>query len=124
VTGDKIARITPGGTITEFPLPTSGGDPEGITEGPDGNVWFTEFAGDKIGRITPQGTITEFPVPVPGAAPHQITAGPGDGLWFTEPQVTVLRLPRMLYGFTGATSWTGESSSPILCLPVRGPRSG
>ena len=25
---------------------------EGITSGPDGNVWFSEFSGDRIGRIT------------------------------------------------------------------------
>ena len=39
------------GTITEFPLPQHG-VPNGITTGPDGNVWFTEAFGNKIGRIT------------------------------------------------------------------------
>lgn len=43
---NKIGRITPQGTITEFPIPTP--DPniendDDITAGPDGNVWFTEF---------------------------------------------------------------------------------
>ena len=32
----------------------------GITAGPDGNLWFTEFALDRIGRITPAGVVTEF----------------------------------------------------------------
>jgi streptogramin lyase len=44
-----IGRITPGGTIQEFPVPAS--DPYGITAGPDGNIWFTDQNG-KIGRIT------------------------------------------------------------------------
>jgi hypothetical protein len=29
-------------TITEFPLPSAGSNPNGITAGPDGNLWFTE----------------------------------------------------------------------------------
>lgn len=62
------------GTITEFP---TGGNPQGITAGPDGNLWFTE--GNKIGRMTPTGTITEFPN---GAG--AITAGPDGNLWFAE----------------------------------------
>jgi len=47
----KIARITTAGVITEFPVPTPGGGPIGITAGPDGALWFTEFDGQKIGRL-------------------------------------------------------------------------
>jgi len=71
-------------TITEFPIPTAGSQPYGITMGPDGNVWFTEEVGNKIGRITPGSvnTIAEFPIP--GFGPQGITAGPDGNLWFTE----------------------------------------
>jgi virginiamycin B lyase len=48
-----IGRITTEGAITEFPLPTAGAQPAIIITGPDGNLWFSEFAGDRIGRITP-----------------------------------------------------------------------
>ena len=51
--GNNIGRITPAGEITEFPLPTPGSGPAGITVGPDGNLWFTEQIGNKIGRINP-----------------------------------------------------------------------
>src|SRR5438270_281937 len=43
--GNRIGRITPTGTVTEFPIPTTNSQPVGITGGPDGNVWFTEFHG-------------------------------------------------------------------------------
>ena len=34
---DKIGRITPDGTVTEFSLPTAGAHPETIIVGPDGS---------------------------------------------------------------------------------------
>jgi streptogramin lyase len=41
--GDKIGRITPSGTVTEFPIPTARSNPpDYITSGPDGNLWFGE----------------------------------------------------------------------------------
>jgi len=76
IDASKIGRITPSGTITEFPTPTAHSAPAGITAGPDGNLWFTEFEeGDNIGRITTSGTITEFPIPTANSAPFGITAG-------------------------------------------------
>ena len=74
------------GSIKEFPIPTSGSSPFGITKGPDGNLWFTEFFGvGKIGRITTAGVvINEFPIPTGLSRPVGITAGPHTTLWFTE----------------------------------------
>jgi virginiamycin B lyase len=56
----------------------------GITAGPDGNLWFTEYGGNKIGRITTAGVITEFPIPTDDSEPWGITSGPDGNLWFTE----------------------------------------
>src|SRR5438876_7654958 len=69
------------GTITEFPVTTTSSQPEGITAGLDGNLWFTEFAGNKIGRITTSGVFTEFTLPTTcgsssGCSPIGITTGP------------------------------------------------
>ena len=73
-------------TITEFPIPTAGSQPYGITKGPDGNLWFTERNSHKIGRITADSpnTITEFPLSGVFNAPQGMTAGPDGNLWFTE----------------------------------------
>jgi serine/threonine protein kinase/streptogramin lyase len=81
--GSKIGRITPSGTVTEFSVPTALSDPQGITAGPDGNLWFTENFANQIGRIATSGTITEFPVSLNGS-PTEITAGPDGNLWFTD----------------------------------------
>lgn len=74
----------PAGTITAFPAPTSASEPQGITAGPDGNLWFTEWGGNKIGRISPSGSIAQFPVPISAGQLFGITAGPDNNLWFTE----------------------------------------
>jgi streptogramin lyase len=71
-------------SVTEFPIPdTTTARPEGITRGPDGNLWFTETLADRIGRITPAGVVTQFSLPFL-SQPSEITAGPDGNLWFTE----------------------------------------
>src|SRR2546427_4600664 len=70
--------------VREFPIPTQSSGPLGITAGPDGNLWFTEFSSNSIGRITTSGIITEFPIPTTNSGPIRITAGPDGNLWFTE----------------------------------------
>jgi streptogramin lyase len=67
--------------IRKFPVPTDQSLPFGITAGPDGNLWFTEYRAGKIARISPAGNIAEFPT---SGGPVGITAGPDGNLWFTE----------------------------------------
>ena len=86
--------------ITEYRVPTPGSDPEGITAGPDGNLWFAELGGDRIGRITTAGVITEYRVPTAPSAPWGMTMGPDRRVWFTETalfvgaQIGAFRPPR------------------------------
>lgn len=54
--GNTIGRVTPQGTVTEFPVPTSyASQPQpavvGITVGPDGNIWFGEQVNHKVGVL-------------------------------------------------------------------------
>ncbi|MHB8312787.1 MAG: Vgb family protein [Candidatus Dormibacteria bacterium] len=79
---DNIGKITPAGTITEYPVGSV--SPLGITAGPDGNLWFTEYTANKIGKITTAGAVTAYSVPTVSSDPHGITAGPDGNLWFTE----------------------------------------
>jgi len=82
-----VAAAADVGTITEYPIPTANSAPRGITAGPDGRLWFTEWQGNKIGRITTAGAIgagDEIPLPTSNETPSSITAGPDGNLWFTE----------------------------------------
>ena len=82
--GSALAGSLAAQIPTLYTVPTSNSYPNGITGGPDGNVWFTENVGGKIGRITPAGVITEFPVPTQPPGLQFITTGPDGNLWFTE----------------------------------------
>lgn len=60
--------------------------PQNLTEGPDGNLWFTSTLNDRIGRLDPDAedpaaSIVTFEAQVD--APWDITAGPDGNLWFT-----------------------------------------
>ena len=68
--------------ITEFPVPTKGSGPHGITIGPDGNIWFTEQLANRIGRITTNGAVTEFPVGGGARDLWGIATGADNRLWF------------------------------------------
>ncbi len=80
---NRIAKITPSGTITSYAFP-SGSLPATLAAGPDGNVWFADPLGNTVGKITPDGVITGYPLPARGSSPLSITAGPDGNVWFTE----------------------------------------
>jgi streptogramin lyase len=87
VGASSIGKITPDGTITEYPLPDSGDNPSlqvptAIAAGPDGNVWFIDDNND-IGLVSPTGIVLTLPMPAP-TSPYKITAGADGNLWFTN----------------------------------------
>ena len=58
-------------------------DPVGITTGPDGALWFTNFRSHTIGKVTTGGDVTLYH----GkdiSRPITITTGPDGALWFTN----------------------------------------
>lgn len=78
----KIGKVTPTGTVTEFPIGNSC-LPNGIVSAKDGNLWFR--CGSNVGRITPAGTITLVPTTTTGNNFVQDMAkGPDGNPWFTD----------------------------------------
>jgi virginiamycin B lyase len=59
--------------------------PGPIVEGPDANMWFTDFGTSAVGRFsTGNSSIVEYSTPTPSAFPYSITVGTDGALWFTE----------------------------------------
>lgn len=71
------------GVMTEFAVPTSPSAPFGITAGPDGAMWFTDYDASAIGRVSLDGKITKYDTPS-ASRPAGIVTGPDHALWFTE----------------------------------------
>jgi virginiamycin B lyase len=72
------------GAFAGYPIPTPGSQPVSIVAGPDGALWFTEFAGNKIGRVTTDGAFSEYVIPTGNARPDDMTVGPDGNFWFAE----------------------------------------
>jgi virginiamycin B lyase len=91
VGGQRLARITTSGAVTEFSTGLSAGvSLEDIASGCDGSLWFTsttEGSLPEVGRVTTAGVISEFTAGLSAdASPDRIVAGPNQNMWFTESQ--------------------------------------
>jgi virginiamycin B lyase len=70
--------------VTEYAVPNYDVASQ-ITQGPDGNLWFSSGT---IGMVNPAThAITEFSLPTANAHPYGITSGPDGNVWFTEMMV-------------------------------------
>src|SRR2546428_3056414 len=60
---NRIGRMTPAGTLTEFPLPMARSNPRAIVAGAACHLWFTEAssAPPVNGRSAPAGCVTAYP---------------------------------------------------------------
>jgi len=92
------------GRITEYAITNSttgyqnSTEPSGITEGPDGNMWFAESSGSaakNIGKMTPSGSMSVYPLPTVNEFPMSITTGKDGNLWFTVYSTDGLRVDKM-----------------------------
>ncbi|MCU0307038.1 MAG: hypothetical protein MUE51_04570 [Thermoleophilia bacterium] len=98
---------------------TDGCSMSDIAVGPDGNLWFAEYANGAVGRITPGGQVTEIPVSDgTHAFPSGITTGPDGRLWVVLRSGAVVRLgldgarTTFTEGITGFSTPPGTRSIP------------
>jgi virginiamycin B lyase len=105
----KIARYSMQGTLNVYQATMSFKE-EGcsILEGPDGNVWFTDYSDDRIGKITPAGHVTFFQLGSE-ASPFSMALGSDGALWFTE--YFVGKIGRLTTG--GQLTTFGASQTPL-----------
>jgi streptogramin lyase len=98
--GSAALAAAPIGALKQFKVPTANSQPRAITNGSDGNRWFTEgaeftSAPAKIARITPAGAITEFAPAVADGCNFciitDIAQGPGGILYITSNDPTLMR---------------------------------
>lgn len=78
-----IVRMALTGAMKGYRLP-EGAQPQWLTYGSDGNLWFTDSGNNKIGRMSATGAVKEFSVPTPSAGLSGICQGPDGTMWFIE----------------------------------------
>jgi streptogramin lyase len=95
---NKLARITPNGTVTEF-TPAALNNPKGIASGPDGNLWLTQP--NEVVKVPPGDPDAAEDFPVAAIAdPRGITSGPEGALWAASVDKLVKIPPANPAGFT------------------------
>ncbi|MGD0839217.1 MAG: Virginiamycin B lyase [Polyangia bacterium] len=89
----QIGRMTLAGILTEFSIPPPAeyppglpfnANPAGIVTGPDGNLWFTDFAAYYIRTISPVGIISDPQKSTCTSTTDFLAVGPDANLWLTE----------------------------------------
>ena len=103
---------------TTIPIPRADSQPEGITLGADGALWFADFGSQAIGRTTAgPGSAQSVPNdgPLPGgplvdiSGPADITVGPDNNIWFSAFNGTVGKVTGgLITGFTVSASPTAN----------------
>ena len=76
---------TSGVILNTYTIPGLPSNPQGITAGPDGNLWFTQAATGHIGRMNPStGAVADLDSDARRTALGNHDRAHGN-LWFTEP---------------------------------------
>jgi streptogramin lyase len=90
----NVAKITPAGVVTEYPLGVGGGL-MGLALGGDGNIWVRSAVFSQaqnalvttLSRVTPSGTVTNFANPTSNTGSDvELVLGPDGALWYPEDQ--------------------------------------
>lgn len=90
---NSIGRLTPSGVLTRF-LTNTASQVNGLTAGPDGNIWFIDIGGH-VGRMTTTGDVmvyTVAPHPQDSTTGPAIGSGPDGNVWFSYQPGTIGRM--------------------------------
>lgn len=108
---NKIASVSPSGTITEYSA--FGTQPLGIAPGPlgDTHLWYTGYGSSTIGAIDTGGVMYgSVNTPTAASGPYGIVAGPDGKLWFTEKTAGKIGKITTSFTFTEYTIPTAASA--------------
>lgn len=107
--GNSIGKITPAGTITNYPQNVAGEFPLRITNGPGGKLWFTTSTGRVIDITTAGVTGTPFN----GGAVFDITMGDDGLLWWYDAAHAIKKFNGTTRTIEGSYAVNGATIEPL-----------
>lgn len=84
---DKIANVdTSTCAYNEFPIPTPGAQPEGLTVDQSGVLWFAESASGlgQVAKMTIGGAVTEYTTGLSNSDPLAVAIAGDDSVWYVD----------------------------------------
>lgn len=110
---DKVAKVAPGGSVTEFSTGTLGA-PGALTAGPDGALWFApQDDPSKLGQITTTGVVRSCAITASGPV-AALTVGRDGTLWFARSETAKVGKVDPLS--CASTEWSVGASARTLAL--------
>ena len=86
-----LLSLAPSSVVVEYVIPRPGNFPHDPAVGPDGIVWYTDYANSTVGRLDPEtGRITDVATPTPNSLPHGIEVGADGMVWYTGQRAGVI----------------------------------
>ncbi|MBN1371365.1 MAG: hypothetical protein JW987_05340 [Anaerolineaceae bacterium] len=80
----KIARLEPGGALTEYALPSVDSQPSQIISGQDGSLYVTQFNSSSLAQVSVEGEVVEYVTPTANSKPLGLASDLDGNIWFTE----------------------------------------
>jgi hypothetical protein len=125
----SIERITLGGVVTDFVNSGLGvlgstflGGGGGMVDGPDGALWFIDYASPAatdisvVGRMTAGGVLDTYVTPGRSVPANEIASGPGNTLWFTMGTAGIGRVSTIAFTSGPKLSGPAQVGKVSTCL--------
>jgi streptogramin lyase len=109
---NTVVMISNSCVLTPYTIPTGNADPQGITGGENGNMWFTEFNASKIAQVTPAGAFTEYATLFPGDSPQMIYDRGDGSVWYSSFGGNHVGYQNQFTGVAGETTLPVAGSQP------------
>jgi virginiamycin B lyase len=109
---NTVVHITTSCVLSPYTIPTGNANPQGITLGENGNMWFTEYNSSKVAEVTPSGSVSEFGT-LFGSDSPQMLADRGDGtVWYAGYGGNHVGYVNEFNGVAGETTMPTGGSGP------------
>jgi len=109
---NTVVHITTNCVLSPYTIPTGNANPQGITLGENGNMWFTEYNSSKVAEVTPSGSVSEFGT-LFGSDSPQMLADRGDGtVWYAGYGGNHVGYVNEFNGVAGETTMPTGGSGP------------